>query len=122
MQGTRCRGLILASKLAVIDVEVAETVAIFLAWDTCGIVAFLITVITGDLTEVRFCQLQLWPFFFSAGVVFVPEAGVLPSRCSYLSLRFFFFSFLVFSDFSDFSGLSGFSAPCSAWELAFSLA
>ncbi len=32
MQGTRCRGQILASKLAVTDVEVAETAASFLAW------------------------------------------------------------------------------------------
>ncbi len=31
MQGTRCKGLILVSKLAVTDVEVAKTVAIFFA-------------------------------------------------------------------------------------------
>ncbi len=33
MQGTRCRGPILASELALTDVEVAETAAIFLLWE-----------------------------------------------------------------------------------------
>ncbi len=54
MQGTRCRDPILASELIVIDVEVAQTAAIFCFRLSAvrGIMVFLVAVIAGDLGNV----------------------------------------------------------------------
>ena len=107
--------LSIPSILAVTNVDIAETTAIFLTWGTYGY--------SGLFYHSYNRWSNLGPafigcnfgHFFSLRVVFVHEARVLPSYCCCFSLRFFFFSFLALSDFLNYSD---FSASCLAKALA----
>ncbi len=132
MQGTcfRATGVLTPTSLfAVIDVEVAETVAIFLLWEVRaidGIMFFYIAVPAGDLGEVLLASIFfpiLARLLLSTGNGSGPYSlGLYSELASFFSCfsfyHFFFRSFLTLSEASDWSDLRG--SALAGWAVAFS--